>query len=80
MDPADLKRRFGAKLCFHGAIDIQRTLPNGTPEQVRAEVRARFRDLGAGGGYIAAPSHNLQPDVPTANVLALFDEARECLY
>jgi uroporphyrinogen decarboxylase len=80
MDPADLKRRFGERLCVHGAIDIQRTLPKGTPEQVRAEVRARFRDLGAGGGYIAAPSHNLQPDVPTANVLALFDEARKCLY
>jgi hypothetical protein len=55
---------------------VRRTLPEGTPE----EVRARFGDLGAGGGYVAAPSHNLQPDVPTANVLALYDEARECRY
>jgi uroporphyrinogen decarboxylase len=80
MEAAGLKRRFGARLGFHGAIDIQRTLPEGTPDEVRAEVRARFRDLGAGGGYIAAPSHNLQPDVPTGNILALFDAARECRY
>ena len=80
MEPAALKERFGARLCFHGAIDIQRTLPEGTPEEVRAEVRARFRDLGAGGGYILAPSHNLQPDVPTANILAMYDEAARCRY
>ncbi|HOX08510.1 MAG TPA: uroporphyrinogen decarboxylase family protein [Planctomycetota bacterium] len=80
MVPAELKARFGARLAFHGAIDVQRTLPEGTPEEVRAEVRARFRDLGASGGYIAAPSHNFQPDVPTANILALFDEAGKCRY
>jgi len=80
MEPGELKARFGERLSFHGAIDVQHTLPEGTPEEVRAEVRARFGDLGAGGGYVLAPSHNLQPDVPTANVLAMYDEAARCLY
>jgi uroporphyrinogen decarboxylase len=80
MEPAGLKDRFGGRLAFHGAIDVQHTLPNGTPEEVRAEVRAHFADLGAGGGYIACPSHNFQPDVPTANILALYEEAAGCRY
>ncbi len=80
MDPRGLKERFGDRLCFHGAIDVQHTLPEGSPDDVRAEVRARFADLGAGGGYIAAPSHNFQPDVPTANILALYEAAADCRY
>jgi uroporphyrinogen decarboxylase len=80
MEPAGLKERFGDRLCFHGAIDVQHTLPEGSPEDVRAEVRARFADLGAGGGYVSAPSHNFQPDVPTANILALYEAAADCRY
>jgi uroporphyrinogen decarboxylase len=80
MDPTELKARHGDRLAFHGAIDVQRTLPEGSAEDVRAEVRARFGDLGAGGGYVACSSHNLQPDVPTANILAMYQEAAECRY
>jgi uroporphyrinogen decarboxylase len=80
MRPAVLKAEFGERLSFHGAIDVQHTLPEGTPQDVRAEVRARFEDLGAGGGFIACPSHNFQPDVPTANVLAMYEQAAGCRY
>lgn len=74
-DTARLKREFGDRLSFCGAIDTQRVLPYGTPADVRAEVRRRINDLGPGGGYILAPVHCIQPDVPPENVCAMFDEA-----
>jgi uroporphyrinogen decarboxylase len=51
-------------------------LPSGRPEQVREEVCRRIRELGPGGGYILAPSHNIGDDVPLENILAFFDAAR----
>jgi len=74
-DTARLKREFGRRLSFCGAIDTQWVLPRGTAEDVRREVRRRLRDLGRGGGYILAAVHCIQPDVPPANVLAMCDEA-----
>lgn len=74
-DTARLKREFGDRLSFCGAIDTQSVLPFGTPADVRQEVRRRIRDLGPGGGYILAAVHCIQPDVPPENVCALFEEA-----
>jgi len=74
-DTARLKREFGDRLCFNGAIDSQSVLPHGTPEDVRTEVRRRIKDLAPGGGYILSAVHCIQPDVPPENVCALFDEA-----
>ena len=76
MNPAQLKRDFGERLCFHGAIDTQRTLPFGSVDEVKAEVRERIETLGKGGGYILAPVHTIEPDVPIENVLAIYDSAR----
>ena len=75
-DTARLKREFGDRLSFCGAIDTGWVLPHGTPEDVRAEVRRRIRDLGPGGGYILASVHCIQPDVPLENVIAMLDEAK----
>ncbi|MEK7765812.1 MAG: uroporphyrinogen decarboxylase family protein, partial [bacterium] len=77
MDRARLKRDFGSRVAFHGAMDNQHTLPFGTVEDVRREVRENAAILGAGGGYILAPCHNLQPITPVENVLAMYDEARK---
>jgi len=74
-DTARLKREFGDRLSFCGAIDTQWALPRGTPDDVRREVRRRIKDLAPGGGYILAAVHCLQPDVPPENVCALFEEA-----
>lgn len=74
-DTARLKREFGGRLAFCGAIDTQSILPYGTPDEVRAEVRRRIKDLAPGGGYILASVHCIQPDVPPENVCAMFDEA-----
>jgi uroporphyrinogen decarboxylase len=72
MQPERLKADFGERLCFHGGIDMQQLLPRATPEQVATEVRRYCDVLGAGGGYILAPAHLFQPDVPPENVLAVY--------
>jgi len=77
MDSRELKRRFGARVVFHGGVDEQRVLPYGSEEEVREEVRSRIAAFGPGGGYVLAPAHNLQDDVPPQNVLVMFDAARE---
>ena len=74
-DTARLKREFGHRLAFCGAIDTQSVLPHGSPDDVRREVRRRIRDLGPGGGYILASVHCIQPDVPPGNVCAMLEEA-----
>ena len=73
MDPAAIKAEAGDRLCFLGGVDAQHLLPAGRPEQVREEVCRRIRELGPGGGYILAPSHNIGDDVPLENILAFFD-------
>ena len=75
MDPADLKKKFGKKLCFWGTIDEQRTLPFGTPQDVEAEVHTRLRTIGKGGGLILGPTHHVQLDTPVENVRAIVEAA-----
>ena len=77
MAPAGIKSRFGARICLHGAIDTQYLLPQGSAADVRRTAREMMTVLGAAGGYIIAPSHVLQTDVPTANVRALYEEAAQ---
>ena len=76
MDLEELKRSFGKRICFHGAIDNQRILSFAKPEQVRAEVRRCIDILASDGtGYIVAPCHNIQPITPIENIIAMYDEA-----
>lgn len=77
-DLVDLKARFGKGLCFHGAVDNQQTLPFGSAEDVRAEVKHLIRTLAVDGtGYIVAPCHNLQNITPLKNIVALYEAAHE---
>jgi uroporphyrinogen decarboxylase len=73
MDPAEIKRRYGGQLSFWGTVSVQRTMPFGTADEVRAEVRARIRDVGRGGGLILAPAHVLGPETPWENIVAFFE-------
>lgn len=75
MDPKVLKDRYGQALCFEGGISVQKTLPFGTPEDVRREVTERIEVLGRGGGYILGPSHAVQAGTPPENIVAMFDTA-----
>jgi len=72
-----LKRDFGARLVFHGGVDNQQTLPFGTPAEVRQEVADNYRILGADGGYILAPCHNLQDLTPPENIVAMYEAGYE---
>jgi uroporphyrinogen decarboxylase len=76
-DTAELKRRFGDRLAFWGAIDTQHVLPLGSVADVEAEVRRRIRDLAPGGGFVVAAVHNIQPDVPPENVIAMAEATRK---
>ena len=77
MDHGRLKREIGNRLSFHGGIDIQHVLPYGSPADVKAEVRKAIAALGSQGGYIVAPTHYVQADVPPENILALRDAVLE---
>jgi uroporphyrinogen decarboxylase len=76
MDPAGLKAEFGRDLAFWGGVDTRSVMPRGTPAAVALEVQRRLREMGRGGGYILAAVHNLQPEVPPANIVALFEAGR----
>jgi uroporphyrinogen decarboxylase len=76
MEREGLARDFGDALVFHGAVDNQRTLPFGTPAEVRAEVIDNLR-IFEGCRYVVAPCHNIQPITPTANILALYEAVAE---
>jgi len=77
MDSQTLKREFGKDICFWGAIDTQRVLPFGTPDDVKAEVERRIDDLGPGGGYVLCAVHNIQADVSPENICTMYDTGRE---
>lgn len=75
MNPATLKREFGRDICFWGGgADTRTALNNGTPEEVRRHVRERLEIFSPGGGFVFNTVHNIMPDVPPQNVVAMFDE------
>ena len=76
MQPGNLFRLFGDRLSFHGAIDETDLLTRGTPRQVAEETTRTIDTLGANGGYIVSPTHQVQGDTPIENVIALYDAAR----
>ena len=78
MDPQTLKKKFGDQLTFWGGgVDTQKTLPFGTPDQVRQQVRENIRILGKGGGFVFNPIHNVQALAPIENILAMYETVRE---
>lgn len=80
MDPAELKRLYGDRLCFWGSIDEQHTLPFGSPADVRAEVQTRLDTLGKNGGLIIGPTHHVQLDTPMENFWAMINAVKETPY
>ena len=72
MDPFELKAEFGRRIALHGAVDVQGFLQEASPGDVETEVHRLMDGVGQGGGYVLGPSHNIQPDVPLENILALY--------
>ncbi|MDW8070854.1 MAG: uroporphyrinogen decarboxylase family protein, partial [Anaerolineae bacterium] len=78
MDPPLLKQRYGDRIVFWGGgVDTQRTLPFGSPDEVRKQVRERIRIFGKGGGFVFNTVHNVQGNVPVENLLAMYEAVRE---
>jgi uroporphyrinogen decarboxylase len=76
-DTQKLKTQFGNQICFHGGIDVQQVMVSATVQEMQQEVRRRIHDLGTSGGYIIAPCHNINVDIPVENTLAMFEAAHE---
>ena len=76
-DFSRLKKRFGKNISFWGGMNIQKTLPFGTVDDVKNETKTRIEELGKGGGYIISPSHHLQQDVSIENIMAFIEAARD---
>ena len=78
MDTRTLKSNYGGQLVFWGGgVDTQKTLPFGTPQEVRDQVRERIEIFGPGGGFVFCTIHNIQANTPIANVLAMFEVLKE---
>jgi uroporphyrinogen decarboxylase len=78
MDPVQLKNDFGKDITFWGGgIDTQKILPNGTPQQVKDEVKKRIEDFAPGGGFVFNTVHNIQADVPPENIMAMWEALQE---
>jgi len=76
MDFEDIYERFGGRISFHGTIGTQRTMPFGTPADVRKTVERNMKIAGDKGGLFPAPTHLLEPEVPWENILAYVDVCR----
>jgi uroporphyrinogen decarboxylase len=77
MDPVALKPAYRGRMAFWGAMDTQHVLPHGSVQDVQRMVEERIEQMGEGGGYVLAAVHNLQPDVPVENIIAMFRHTRE---
>ena len=78
MAPERLKAEFGQRIVFWGGgVDTQKTLPFGTPEQVRVQVIERLRAFSPGGGFVFNTIHNIQARTPVANIVAMCDAVRD---
>jgi uroporphyrinogen decarboxylase len=76
MDIWKLREKYRGRLTFWGGLSVQKTLPYGTPEQVRAETRKLLADMAPGGGYIIAPAHSISGDVSVENIEAFLETVR----
>ncbi|MCX7006549.1 MAG: methyltransferase [Kiritimatiellaeota bacterium] len=77
MDARQLKQRYGEKLVFWGGgVDTQKTLPFGTPAEVREQVKERIETFAPGGGFVFCSIHNIQARTPIENLLAMFEVVR----
>ena len=78
MEAGRLKETFGSRVCFWGGgVDTQKTLPFGSEEEVREQVKERMAAFGPGGGFVFNPVHNIQYGTPPENIAAAFQTARE---
>ena len=72
MDPVEMKREYGDRLVLHGAVSLQKTLPFGSPEDVKEEVRYLIKNCNINGGFVLGPSNVLFKEIPPQNIVAMY--------
>jgi uroporphyrinogen decarboxylase len=77
MNPTRIKEQFGDRLAFWGTVGTQTTLPFASPGEIRRVVKERIETVGKGGGFLIAPSHKIQPEVPWVNIIAFVEAVRK---
>ena len=77
MNPYELKQKWGDKITFWGCLGSQSTIPFGTPESIRAEIRSLRNVMGQNGGYILSPAKPLMSETPTENAVAIVEAFAE---
>lgn len=77
MNPVELKEKYRGRMAFWGGMDSQKILPRGSTKEVKKAVEELIEQMGEGGGLVLSSVHNIQPDVPLDNILAMFQHARE---
>ena len=77
MEPERLKLAYGDVLAFWGGVDTQKLLPGASPQEVKQAVKKLLSVLDVNGGYILAPAHTIQHDVPAENNIAMYQGAKE---
>jgi len=77
MDPVKIKKKYGDKLSFWGTIGTQTTFPFAGAEDIKRIVKERIETVGKGGGFLIAPTHTIEPDVPWENIIAFFEAVEE---
>jgi uroporphyrinogen decarboxylase len=77
MDPFTLKKLYGDRLSFWGTLGTQSTLPFGSPDDVRHDIKKRCEIVGTGGGLLIAPTHMVEPEVPWENLVAFVESVKE---
>ena len=75
-DLEKLKKNYGSELCFYGAVSTQKTLAFAEPDELKTVIRNTIKTMDNNGGYICAPTHQIQADVPPENVMAMIDTLR----
>jgi len=73
MDPVEIKRKYGDRLVLHGAVSVQKTLPFGSPEDVKEEVRYLIKNCNVSGGFVIGPSNVLFKEIPLKNIIAMYE-------
>jgi uroporphyrinogen decarboxylase len=78
MEPRQLKKDFGKDIVFWGGgVDTQHILPNGTPAEVKEDVKRNIDALAPGGGFVFSTVHNIQAEVPPQNIMAMVEALKE---
>ena len=77
MNPIELKSEYGDLICFSGGVDEQFLLPYESPEKIKEETKKLIKIMSKNGGFFLGPTHNFQTDIPTENIIAMYEAAKE---